>query len=85
MTDRNLKPVGVLLEDVIGTGKAAEILAERKTIEEWGDKLGIFVSDPDGFNRQDVDLYRRYFTKDEFLKGAYASTVLNGPWASEEF
>lgn len=69
------RPVGVLLEDVVGTGRAVEILAERKTIAEWEEVYGVTVIEADGFVLDD-DLHRRFFTQDEFLRGARASATV---------
>ncbi len=48
----------------------------KRTIDEWGEVFGVRVLDPDGFDRTDPNLWERKFTKDEFFKGAVASTIM---------
>jgi hypothetical protein len=48
---------------------------ERLTIAQWGERTGIVVLDPDGFDRTDMELTSRLFTEDEFRRGVWNSTV----------
>ena len=48
----------------------------EKGIKEWEKIFEIEVMDPDGFDRADMDLYKRVFTKEEFEKGLTLSTCM---------
>jgi len=50
-------------------------MTDKKTIHEWEDELGFWVLDPDGFDRTDKDLFKRKFTKEEFLNNCAISTL----------
>ncbi len=47
----------------------------KKTIEEWSDIYGVYIFDPDGFDRSDPKLMERKFTEEEFKKGLWRSTI----------
>lgn len=49
---------------------------ERKTIAQWGKETGMIVIDPDGFDRTDMQLFERLFTKAEFTEGAIMSSCI---------
>jgi hypothetical protein len=51
-------------------------MEERKTIEEWSKEYEVVIYDPDGFDRTDINLYSRLFTREEFEKGMAFSTCL---------
>lgn len=46
-----------------------------KTIKEWEEIYEIQILDPDGFDRMDIALHLKEFTKDEFEKGMLFSTI----------
>lgn len=48
----------------------------RHTIPEWEIITGISIIDPDGFDRKDPKLYERLFTREEFDKGLFRSTII---------
>ena len=54
---------------------------EMKTIQEWAKLDGIFVYDPDGFDRSDPLLWEKEITKAEYLAGIAFCTVLPLPAA----
>lgn len=47
----------------------------KKTIKEWEKEFGVTILDPNGFDRTDLDLHKKLFTKDEFHKGMIRSTI----------
>lgn len=48
---------------------------ERRTIQGWDEVVGdLQVIDPDGFDRSDIGLYGRLFTRQEWEHGAMRST-----------
>lgn len=49
--------------------------AERHSIYEWGDMVGVHICDPDGFDRSDPEVMTRPRTWQEFSKGLVNSTV----------
>jgi hypothetical protein len=49
---------------------------EKKTINEWEKVFDVVIYDPDGFDRSNPNLYNELFTRDEFLKGMYLSTIM---------
>lgn len=48
----------------------------KKTIEEWQKEFGVIIMDPDGFDRSDMKLYERTFTKEDFENRLPACTIL---------
>jgi hypothetical protein len=54
-------------------------MAEKKTIDEWAAEMGIRVLDPDGFDRTDKNLRKKKFTRAEFTKGLWTSTIAGDP------
>lgn len=50
---------------------------ERHTISEWNEsgEYASVVYDPDGFNRQDIFLQMRLFTREEYEQGRVLSTL----------
>lgn len=60
-------------------GKDAKILETKKTIKAWEKELGVTILDPDGFDHTDPKLYKKEFTKEEFLQGIYLSTTKSTP------
>jgi len=74
--------IGIGTEDKIATEKLDNNTPdetpneERLTIEEWQEKLGFQIHDPDGFDRTDTKLYERKFTQAQFMAGAEKSTML---------
>jgi hypothetical protein len=50
-------------------------MEETKTLEEWAKLDGITILDPDGFDRTDLDLWERKFTKAQYDKGICNCTI----------
>lgn len=49
--------------------------AKRRTIKQWCKFYGIIMADPDGFDRKDIHLFERYFTRAEFDEGLYKCSI----------
>ena len=48
---------------------------EVKTLQEWAKLDGIKILDPDGFDRTDMQLMERKFTKEEYQAGIMMCTI----------
>lgn len=51
-------------------------MSAKLTIEGWEIITGIKILDPDGFNRQDPELYDRKFSLEQFKEGSNSSTIV---------
>jgi len=51
-------------------------MSAKLTIEGWEIITGIKILDPDGFNRQDPELYNRKFSLEQFKEGSNSSTIV---------
>jgi hypothetical protein len=49
---------------------------ELKTIQEWADKDGIIVLDPDGFDRTQPDVMTNKISYEEYSKGILFCTII---------
>ena len=49
---------------------------EKKTINEWASIDGIIIVDPDGFDRSDLDLFNRLYTRSEYEEGIMLCSIM---------
>lgn len=63
--------------------RALDATIGKKPLREWAEEYAqekdITLYDPDGFDRTDPDIWDREYTRAEFERGLFASTVLMGP------
>lgn len=50
-------------------------MAEKKTIEKWEEEYNLTILDPDGFDRDNPNLYEKKMTRQEFEAGLFQSTI----------
>ena len=48
---------------------------KKRTIKEWEEALRVNILDYDGFDRQDINLFAKKISKEEFEEGLVQCTV----------